>query len=74
VRLAHIGVIEWLTAYGYDIRRIAGLFMGVLVGGIYAARQLPVSARWVRALEHMQVARLLDPTVGQAVARASARW
>jgi NTE family protein len=31
--LAHIGVIQWLTENGYDIRSIAGSSMGALVGG-----------------------------------------
>jgi NTE family protein len=59
--LAHIGVIQWLTENGYDIRSIAGASMGALVGGIYAAGQLEVYAQWVLALERMQVLRLLDP-------------
>ena len=32
--LAHIGVIQWLTENGYNIRSIAGSSMGALVGGI----------------------------------------
>ncbi len=59
--LAHIGVIQWLTENGYDIRAIAGSSMGALVGGIYAAGELEVYVRWVLALERMQVLRLLDP-------------
>jgi NTE family protein len=60
--LAHIGVIQWLDENGYDIRSIVGSSMGALVGGIYAAGKLDVYARWVLALERMQVLRLLDPT------------
>jgi NTE family protein len=63
--LAHIGVIQWLTENGYDIRSIAGSSMGALVGGIYATRKLEVYAEWVLALERMQVLRLLDPTFGR---------
>lgn len=59
--LAHIGVIQWLTENGYDIRSIAGCSMGALVGGIYAAGKLEVYAGWVLALERVQVLRLLDP-------------
>jgi NTE family protein len=63
--LAHIGVIQWLTENGYDIRSIAGSSMGALVGGIYAASKLEVYAEWVLALERMQVVRLLDPAFGR---------
>ena len=59
--LAHIGVIQWLTDNGYDIRSIAGSSMGALVGGIYAAGKLELYADWVLALERIQVVRLLDP-------------
>jgi NTE family protein len=62
--LAHIGVIQWLTENGYDIRSISGSSMGALVGGIYATRKLEVYAEWVLALERMHVLRLLDPTIG----------
>jgi NTE family protein len=64
--LAHIGVIQWLTEQGYEIRSIAGTSMGALVGGIYATGKLDVYAEWVRALERMHVLRLLDPTMGRA--------
>ena len=57
--LAHIGVIQWLTENGYDIRSVAGSSMGALVGGIFAARKLDEYAEWVRALERWQVVRLL---------------
>jgi len=62
--LAHIGVIQWLTENGFDIRSISGSSMGALVGGIYAAGKLEVYAEWVLALERMHVLRLLDPTIG----------
>lgn len=63
--LAHIGVIQWLTDNGYDIRSIAGSSMGALVGGIYATSKLETYAKWVLALERIQVLRLLDPTFGR---------
>ena len=63
--LAHIGVIQWLTEQGYEIRSIAGSSIGALVGGIHAARKLEVYADWVSALERRQVLRLLDPTFGR---------
>lgn len=64
--LAHIGVIQWLTENRYDIRSIAGASMGALIGGIYAAGKLEVYAKWVSALERMQVVRLLDPAFGRS--------
>jgi NTE family protein len=63
--LAHIGVIQWLTENGYDIRAIAGSSMGALVGGIYATSKLETYAEWALALERIQVLRLLDPTFGR---------
>jgi len=63
--LAHIGVIQWLTENGYDIRSISGSSMGALVGGIYATGKLEVYAEWVLALERIQVLRLLDPSFGR---------
>ena len=62
--LAHIGVIQWLTEHGYDIRSISGSSMGALVGGIYATKKLEAYAEWVLALERMHVLRLLDPAFG----------
>ena len=64
--LAHIGVIQWLTANGYVIRSIAGSSMGALVGGIYATGKLEGYADWVSALERIDVVRLLDPSFGRA--------
>ena len=58
--LAHIGVINWLGENAFDIRSIAGSSMGALIGGIYAAGHLDAYERWVRALEKMDVVRLLD--------------
>jgi len=63
--LAHIGVIQWLTESGYEIRSIAGSSMGALVGGIFAASKLEAYTDWVLALERMQVLRLLDPAFGR---------
>jgi NTE family protein len=62
--LAHIGVIDWLTENGYEIRSIAGSSMGALVGGIYAAGKLDIYKHWVTALDKGDVLRLLDPNLG----------
>lgn len=58
--LAHIGVIEALTARGYRIAAVGGSSMGALIGGIYAAGRLEVYRDWVCALERGDVLRLLD--------------
>ncbi|MGH8122387.1 MAG: patatin-like phospholipase family protein [Rudaea sp.] len=59
---AHIGAIEELKAQGYDIRSVAGSSMGALVGGIYAAGKLDEYRDWARALQRLDVLRLLDWT------------
>lgn len=64
--LAHIGVIQWLTERGYEIRSIAGSSVGALIGGVYAAGKLDVYAEWVSALERMDVVRLVDLSFGRA--------
>ena len=58
--MAHIGVIEYLNAHGYEIRAIAGTSMGAVIGGIYAAGELMTYTRWVSALSKADVVRLLD--------------
>jgi NTE family protein len=49
-----------LTENDYTISSIAGSSMGALVGGIYATGKLDTYAKWVVALERIQVMRLLD--------------
>ncbi len=58
--LAHIGIIQYLTAGGYRIDSIAGASMGALVGGIYAAGELDAYRSWVCALRRTDVLRFLD--------------
>ena len=57
---AHIGVIEELTARGYEIQAVAGSSMGALVGGLYAAGELDHYRDWVKELNYVDVIRLLD--------------
>lgn len=64
--MAHIGVINWLVENGYQIKSIAGSSMGALIGGIYAAGKLELYAEWVRALQKIDVVRLLDPALSRA--------
>jgi len=59
---AHIGAIEELRAQGFDIRSVAGSSMGALVGGIYAGGKLDAYRDWARALQRLDVLRLLDWT------------
>ena len=58
--MAHIGIIDWLEHHGFDIKSISGSSMGALIGGIYAAGELETYARWVKALQQIDVLRLLD--------------
>ncbi len=58
--LAHIGIIEWLEENDFEISSIAGSSMGALIGGIYAAGKLEVYSRWIKALQRIDVIRLLD--------------
>jgi len=58
--LAHIGVIRWLEANGFEIRSISGASMGALVGGIYAAGKLGDYTEWVRSISKTDILRLLD--------------
>jgi NTE family protein len=58
--LAHIGIIECLIKNGYEIQSIAGSSMGALIGGIYAAGELDTYKHWVKALQQMDVLRLVD--------------
>jgi len=59
---AHIGVIEELERRGYRIVAISGCSMGALVGGVYAAGQLPAYRDWVCRLDYFDVLRLVDVT------------
>jgi len=56
----HIGVIEELLKYGYDIRSVSGSSMGALVGGLYACGKLDTYQKWVLGLDLFDVAKLVD--------------
>jgi NTE family protein len=62
--LAHIGVIRWLEANGFEIKSVSGASMGALVGGIYAAGKLDEYAEWVSTVSKMDIFRLLDLSLG----------
>jgi predicted acylesterase/phospholipase RssA len=63
---AHIGVIDELTARGYEIVGLSGSSMGALVGGLQAAGKLDEYAEWARSLTQRAVLRLLDPSIATA--------
>lgn len=58
--LVHIGIIEQLQEYGFDIRSISGSSMGALIGGVYAAGKLDRYTQWITALAKIDVIRLMD--------------
>jgi NTE family protein len=62
--MAHIGVIRWLEANGYEIRSIAGCSMGALVGGVYAAGKLEVFEQWALEIRPRDLVTLLDISWG----------
>jgi NTE family protein len=57
---AHIGVIQVLEEQGFDIISVSGCSMGAVVGGMYAAGQLPAFTEWVSGLSRFDVFRLVD--------------
>ncbi|RRS31045.1 MAG: patatin [Epsilonproteobacteria bacterium (ex Lamellibrachia satsuma)] len=57
---AHIGVIEELLHYGYEIKSISGSSMGALIGGLYAYGKLDAYKEWVLGLDLFDVAKLVD--------------
>ena len=60
--IAHIAVIEELEKQGYEIIEVIGCSMGAVVGGIYAAGQLPEYKEWLTSLSRRDVFELLDFT------------
>lgn len=63
--LAHIGIIGWLEDNGYRIESISGCSMGALIGGIYACGKLETYTEWVRAIDKLDIVRLLDISWGK---------
>lgn len=60
--IAHIAVIEELEKNGYEIIEVIGCSMGSVIGGIYAAGQLPEYKEWLFKLKSRDVFDLLDFT------------
>ncbi|WP_142282118.1 patatin-like phospholipase family protein [Mycobacterium sp. IEC1808] len=63
---AHIGVIESLSARGYEIVGITGSSMGAIIGGLQAAGRLDEFAEWAKSLTQRTILRLLDPSISAA--------
>ncbi len=61
--MAHIGAIEALEERGYQIVSIAGSSAGALIGGMYAAGQMPVFKDWICNLDRIDVFSLMDFTL-----------
>ncbi|WP_101757836.1 patatin-like phospholipase family protein [Oceanicoccus sp. KOV_DT_Chl] len=62
--LAHIGIIQWLEEAGYKIESIAGSSIGALVGGVYALGKLEEFSEWVKAINTVEMIKLLDFSLG----------
>ena len=62
--LAHIGVIRWLEEHEYHIKSIAGCSIGSLIGGAYAAGKLNELESWMRTIDKLDIANLLDISWG----------
>ena len=58
---AHIGVLEAIKKFSFEITAIAGSSMGAVVGGIFAAGKLDIYREWVETLQKVDVIRLLIP-------------
>ncbi len=61
--MAHIGVIRWLEEHDFQIKSISGSSMGALVGAIYACGKLDDFTEWLRALDKLDIIKLLDVTL-----------
>lgn len=61
---AHIGAIEVLQEYGYNITSVAGTSMGALVGGLYAAGKLQEMKNKIFSLNRRQILSLIDISLG----------
>lgn len=61
--IAHIGVIRWLEENDFKVESISGCSMGALVGGIYACGKLEEFSDWLRALDKLDILKLLDVTL-----------
>lgn len=63
--VAHIGVIEVLEEYGYEIVSVTGCSMGAVVGGMYAAGHLRAYRDWMLTLTKTMQFRIMDFTLAR---------
>ena len=56
---AHIGIIEELKLYGFEITSIAGTSMGAVIGGLEACGKLNEYKNWVSSLDFLDMFKFL---------------
>ena len=56
---AHIGIIEELKKYGFEIKSIAGTSMGAVIGGLEASGSLDKYKQWVTSLDFLDIFKFL---------------
>lgn len=58
--IAHIGVIETLLEYGYEISSITGSSMGAMVGAMYATDSMEACKEWLCSWDKRKMFQLAD--------------
>ncbi|EDM23494.1 patatin-like phospholipase family protein [Caminibacter mediatlanticus] len=58
----HIGVIEELKKYGFEIVSISGTSMGAVIGGIEACGKLDEYKKWITSLDFLDLFKFYKPT------------
>ncbi len=61
--IAHIGVIETLLEYDFEIKAIAGNSMGALVGAMFVLGKLDEFKEWLLGLDRRKLFTLIDFTL-----------
>jgi NTE family protein len=59
---AHIGIIEELLKYNFNITSIAGTSMGSIIAGVYAAGKLNEFTEWACSVNRLGLFKLVDFT------------
>lgn len=63
--IAHIGVIETLLEYGYEIASITGSSMGAMVGAMYATGRISECKDWLCSWDKRKMFQLADLTLSR---------
>ena len=58
---AHIGVIEELKSYGFEIMSISGTSMGAVIGAVEACGALEKYKNWVMSLDFLDIFKFYKP-------------